>query len=89
MSLSEAFFVFTVIKLLLHKSPEWSSLVSRPEAKSSSEINNLVLFTVSYKFSGCKEKNFWNIFILSSLNYGICLPSHLSDKASRANYPIN
>ena len=31
--------LFIVIKLLLHKSPEWSSLVSGPEAKSL-EITN-------------------------------------------------
>ena len=49
MSMSEAFSVpFTVIKLLPHKSSEWSSLVSGPEAKSSSEITNLTLFTISY-----------------------------------------
>ena len=44
MSVSEAFSAtFTVIKLPPHKSPEWSSLLSGPEAKSSSEISNLTL----------------------------------------------
>ena len=42
--------LFTVIKLLPHKSPEWPSLVPDPEAKfSSSEIRNPTLFTVSYQ----------------------------------------
>ena len=42
---------FTVINLLAHKSPEWSSLVPGPEAKSSfSAITNLASFTVSYHF---------------------------------------
>ena len=31
--------LFTLIKLLPHKSPEWSSLVSGPEAKSSEIMN--------------------------------------------------
>ena len=39
MSVSEASSVpFTVIKLLPQKSPEWSSLVSGPEVKSSWEV---------------------------------------------------
>ena len=41
--------LFTVVKFLPHKSPEWSSLVSDLEAKSSSsDIMNLTLFTKSY-----------------------------------------
>ena len=32
-------FLYTVIKLLPHKSPEWSSLLSGPEAKSSEIMN--------------------------------------------------
>ena len=41
--------LFTVVKFLPHKSPEWSSLVSDLEAKSSSsDIMNLTLFTISY-----------------------------------------
>ena len=40
--------LFTVIKLLPHKSPEWSSLVSGPEAKSL-EITNPKSFTVSFQ----------------------------------------
>ena len=43
---------FTVIKLLPHKSSEWSSLVPSPEAKSSSEISNLTSFTISYQILG-------------------------------------
>ena len=39
---------FTLIKPP-HKSPEWSSLVSGPKAKSSSEIMNLKSFTVMYQ----------------------------------------
>ena len=39
--------LFTVIKLLPHKNPEWSSLVADPEAKSSLEIANPTLF-ISY-----------------------------------------
>ena len=43
--------LFIVIKFLPHKSPEWSSLVSGPKAKSSpSEITNPTLFTISYQF---------------------------------------
>ena len=49
MSMSESFSVpSTLIKLLPHKSSEWSSLVSGPKAKSSSEIMNPISFTVSY-----------------------------------------
>ena len=48
-SMSEVFpSLFTVIKLLPHKSPEWSSLVSGPEAKSL-EITNPKSFTVSFQ----------------------------------------
>ena len=50
MSMSKVFSVlFTVIKLLPHKSPEWSSLVSGPEGNSSLEIMNPKSFTVSYQ----------------------------------------
>ena len=53
MSMSEAYSVpFTVIKLLPHKTSEWSSLVSGPEAKSSSEITNQTSFTISYHLGG-------------------------------------
>ena len=42
--------LFTVNKLLPHRSPEWSSLVSGPKAKSSSsDIMNPTSFTISYK----------------------------------------
>ena len=41
---------FTLIKLPPHKSPEWSRLVSGPEAKCSSlEIKNTTSFTVGYQ----------------------------------------
>ena len=43
MSMSETFSV------LLHKSPEWSSLVPDPEAESS-EIQNPISFTMSYQY---------------------------------------
>ena len=51
MSVSEAFSVpfLTLIKLCYTKVLEWSSLVPRPEAKSSLEIMNPTLFTVSYQ----------------------------------------
>ena len=53
MSMSEvSLSLFTVMKLQPHNSPEWSSLVSGPEAKSSSEIMNPILFTVSYHLGG-------------------------------------
>ena len=52
MSMTEAFLsFFTVIKLLPHESPEWSSLVPDSKAKSSSEIVNPTLLTVSYQDS--------------------------------------
>ena len=40
----------TLIKLCYTKALEWSSQVPGPEAKSSSEITNLTLFTVSYHY---------------------------------------
>ena len=49
--------LFTVIKLLPHKSPDWSSLVPDPEAKFSSEITNLTWFTVSYHYKICLKNN--------------------------------
>ena len=50
MSMSEVSLSFlTVIKLLPHKSSEDSSLVPGPKAKSSSEITNPTLFTISYQ----------------------------------------
>ena len=50
MSTSEVSLSFlTVIKLLPHKSSEDSSLVPGPKAKSSSEITNPTLFTISYQ----------------------------------------
>ena len=50
MSMSETFSVpfYTLIKLCYTKALEWSSLVPGPKAKSSSEIMNLTLFTISY-----------------------------------------
>ena len=52
MSMSESSSVpFSVMKLLPHKSSEWSSLVSGPEAKSS-EITNPTSFTVNYHLGG-------------------------------------
>ena len=49
MSMSEAFSVpfYTLIKLCYTKALEWSSLVPDPEARSSLEITNLTLFTIS------------------------------------------
>ena len=49
-SMSEAFSVpfVTLIKLCYKKALEGSSLVPGPEAKSSSEITNPTLFTISY-----------------------------------------
>ena len=49
MSMSEAFSVpfYTLIKFCYTKALEWSSLVSDPKAKSSLEIMNLTLFTIS------------------------------------------
>ena len=48
--MSEAFSVpfYTLIKLCYTKALEWSSLVPGPKAKSSSEIMNLTLFTISH-----------------------------------------
>ena len=40
--------LFTVVKFLPHKSPEWSNLLSGLEAKSSLDIMNLTLFTINY-----------------------------------------
>ena len=53
MSLSEAFLVpfHTLIKLRYTKALDWSSLISGPKAKSSSEVTNLTLFTVSDHYS--------------------------------------
>ena len=53
MSLSEAFLVpfHTLIKLRYTKALDWSRLVSGPKAKSSSEVTNLTLFTVSDHYS--------------------------------------
>jgi len=42
----------TVIKPLPHKSSEWSSLVLGPKTKSSLQITNLTLFTISYQYFG-------------------------------------
>ena len=50
---------FTLIKTLLHKALEWSSLVPGPDAKSSSEIMNLTPFTVSYHQSWSWKKKTW------------------------------
>ena len=49
--------LFTVVKFLPHKSPEWSSLVSGLEAKSSLDIMNLTFFTISYHM-GSTEMSF-------------------------------
>ena len=38
----------TLIKLCYTKALEWSNLVPSPQSKSSSEIKNLTLFTISY-----------------------------------------
>ena len=50
-SMSEAFSVpfVTLIKLCYKKALEGSSLVPGPEAKSSSEIMNPILFTLRYQ----------------------------------------
>jgi Tfp pilus assembly protein PilV len=48
--MSETFSVplHILIKLCYAKALEWSRMVPGPEAKSSSEITNLTLFTISY-----------------------------------------
>ena len=51
MSMSEAFSdpFLTLIKLCYTKALEWSSLVPGPQAKSSSDIMNSTLFSISYQ----------------------------------------
>ena len=61
---------FSVIKLLPHKSPEWSNLVPDPEAKfSSSEITNPTPFTVSYQLDMCMHVRIFE----SSQREGSCV----------------
>ena len=59
-------------KTLLHKALEWSRLVPNLKAKSSSEITNLILFTVSYQLSVSSDScplSWWcHSTILSSLS---------------------
>ena len=59
-SMSEASLSFvTLIKLCYTKALKWSSLVPGPEAKSSLEITNLTLFTVSYQHLCVLHRKSW------------------------------
>ena len=65
---------FTVIKLLPHKSSEWLSLVPDSEAKSS-EIMNLISFTVSYQMVGRKNVLTTGLLLSSPMLVGSRLTS--------------
>ena len=55
-------------KTLLRKTLEWSSLVPGPEAKSSLEITNPTLFTVSYHHGGGDHNPVQNSCLESTLD---------------------
>ena len=80
MSMSEAFSIlFHFNKTLLHKTLDWSSLVSSPDAKSSSEIMNLTPFTVSYHQSWPWKKKTWK-----GCEFNFCY--NLASQKSRLQY---